>query len=751
MLRLLLWSALAALPAFPQGTATIRGSVVDARGGEALANVQVQLTGGAYRAVSDSKGAFQIPNISPGDYVLNVSTVGYHLANQPFHLAAGETKVFEVVLTPDSLRQTDTVEAKTDPFETSRADSPSTLVMAGNDVKNLGSVLADDPLRAVQSLPGVTSNNDFDARFSVRGADYNRIGLYLDNVLLHQPFHMLQGQNVSGSGTAFNGDMVDSMELHEGAYPVRFEDRSAGALDVETREGSRTRTTLRVAASASNAGIMAEGPIGKKKRGSWLVATRKSYLQYILARTFPNNSFIFGLEDVQGRFTYDLTPKSKLTLYLLESFSNIDRSDSRATLGINSLVTGGYHYTLANLGWRYAASDTFLINTHAAWMREKWDNENPTNLPLGAGYYGEWTGNTNATWIWNSRAPLDFGVSIRRLRDEGDGTQYLSSTATRILDRARGNATREGGYAQQSFLAWKGRLHFSAGARWDHENIDGIAAVSPQTSVSLMLTPSTRVQLGWGQYLQYPEVSVLTSILGNRHLPPNRSNQTIGAIEQRIGLRTRLRAEWYDRADRDLILQPLAIPRMLAPGKYFTPPLNPGYTASLRGYSRGGQFFLQRSSANGFTGWVSYAYGRTNYHDAVVGNWFPSDYDQRHTINAYGGYRLKPTVNMSLRWSYGSAFPIPGYLSVINGVYFLSASRNQLRLPSYERTDLRINKVWTRDKWKLTLYGEVVNLTNRTNYVFDSLNGYNTKTGQISITTDKLFPILPSAGIVFER
>jgi hypothetical protein len=244
MYRLLLWSALAALPAFSQGTATIRGSVVDARGGEALANVQVQLTGGPYRTVSDSKGAFQISNIAPGDYFLNVSTVGYHLANQPFHLAAAETQEFEVVLTPDSLRQTDTVEAKTDPFETSRADSPSTLVMAGNDVKNLGSVLADDPLRAVQSLPGVTSNNDFDARFSLRGADYNRIGLYLDNVLLHEPFHMLQGQNVSGSGTAFNGDMVDSMELHEGAYPVRFEDRSAGALDVETREGSRTRTNV---------------------------------------------------------------------------------------------------------------------------------------------------------------------------------------------------------------------------------------------------------------------------------------------------------------------------------------------------------------------------------------------------------------------------------------------------------------------------------------------------------------------------
>jgi hypothetical protein len=51
----------------------------------------------------------------------------------------------------------------------------------------------------------------------------------------------------------------------------------------------------------------------------------------------------------------------------------------------------------------------------------------------------------------------------------------------------------------------------------------------------------------------------------------------------------------------------------------------------------------------------------------------------------------------------------------------------------------------------VTLYGEVVNLTNRTNRIFDSLNGYNSKTGVASITLDKLFPILPSAGLVFER
>jgi hypothetical protein len=749
---ILLWS-LAAGTAQAQSPipGEIHGSAVDARGGEALANVEILLVGGAYRTTSDAAGHFRITGVAPGDYVLNASTVGYHLAKRPFHLDAGEIKEFEVILSADTFHQTETVEARIGPFETARQDSPSTLVLAGNDAKNLASVLADDPLRAVQNLPGVSSNNDFDARFSLRGADYGRIGLYLDGILLHAPFHTLEGQNVNGSATAFNGDMVEELELHEGAFPVRFGDRTAGALDVRIRDGTRTATTFRAFASASNAGVIAEGPLGQNKRGSWLAGARKSYLQYILERTFPDTSLIFALEDVQGRVSYDLTPKNNVTLYILESYSDLDRSSVRQKLGINSLMNAGYHYTLANLGWRYTPSDRLEIVNHAAWMREKYDNSNPSGLALGGGYYGEWVWNAAATWMWNQQKPLDVGWSVRKIRDQGFANRYQSAASqVRLLDRFNGTAARMSGYAQQSWTAWSGRLHVTIGARCDHESINGVSALSPQTSAALALTAATRVQLGWGQYVQYPEVSVLTSVLGKRSLLPERSNHAIAAIEQRLGMRTRIRAEFYNRADRDLIFQPLFDPRV-AGGKIVVPPLNPPYVNSLRGYARGFEIFVQRSSANRIAGWVSYAYGRTGMRDGVTHQAFPSDYDQRHTINIYAGWRLRPSVNLSMRWSYGSGFPIPGYFKKAGTLYYLTSSRNQQRLDPYMRADFRINKAWTHDKWKLTLYGEVINLTNRKNYVFEVLDGFNAKTGLASLTILRLLPILPSAGIVLER
>ena len=740
---------LAGAPSWAQTAGEVRGSVVDARGGEALSNVQVSLVGGPYRATTDAQGRFDIAAVTPGDYVLNVSTVGYHLLKKPFQLAAGDVKEFEVVLTPDTLRQTDTVEVRAGPFETVHQDSPSALTLAGNDAKNLASVLADDPLRAVQDLPGVSTNNDFDARFSVRGADFSRIGIYLDGVLLHEPFHMLEGQNFSGSGTAFNGDMVEEMELQEGAYPERYGDRSASVLDVTTREGSRSDTMVRVAASVSNAGGIAEGPLGKKKRGSWLVAVRKSYLQYLLERTFPNTTLIFGLEDVQGRLSYDLDPKNHLTFYVLESYSALDRSSAKSTLGVNSLMEAGYHYTLGNFGWRYTPTDKLMVTSHAAWMREKFGDNNPSNVSLGAGYYGEWVWNTTATWMWSSAGPLDVGVSMRRIRDGGYAQQF-NSNVLRVQQGWDGTAQLDGGYAQQSLAELGGRVRLTAGVRWDRLSIDGVTATSPAVSASIGLTRSTHLQLGFGQYAQFPEVSVLTSTLGNRGLLPMRSNQAIAALEQRLGERTRLRLETYNRADRDLIYQPFYDPRLVG-GQIFIPPAKPLFANSLRGYARGVEIFLQRSSANRFTGWVSYGFGRTENRDGISGVRFPSDWDQRHTVNVYGGYRLRPSVNLSGRSSWGSGYPIPGFLRTAGGAYYLTSIRNGQRLGTYNRTDVRINKAWTHDKWKLTLYGEVVNLSDRTNYLFESLNSYNSKTGQASVTVDTMFPILPSAGLVFER
>lgn len=739
---------LLAAAAAGQQTGVVRGIVLDMQGGEPLANVQVRLSGTEYGTVTDSQGRFAFPQVPPGRYTLHVATVGYRLATRGFSLEPGETVEFEVVLSPDTLRHADSVEVRAGPFEPVRSDSPSELTIQGNEVKNLASVLADDPLRAVQSMPGVRSNDDFNSFFSVRGASFRRVGLYLDGVLLHMPFHTVMDENPAGSLTMFSGDAAETVSLHPGAFPARYSDRTGGILDVRTREGSRRGIFVRGTASMSNAGVLAEGPLGK--RGSWLATVRKSYLQYLLRRVTEDNTLAFGFIDGQGKLSYDLTPKHNVTLSIVDGFSDLDRFQDWPDLGLNAVMLANYHTTVARVGWRYAASANLLFSSHGAFLREKFDNQNRLLADLARGQYGEWVWGGEGSWRWTENAMLEFGGGLRRLRDGGFWNQYqLQPFIIKQLYNYSGTGLRSGGYAQQSWHAFSGRLYLTAGLRWDHHDVNSVSTLSPQAAVAVYLHPKTQLRLGWSLPAQFPDLRFFLMRIGRRSLAPERANHLIASLEQRLTERTRLRVEFYNRDDRDLLFRSLADPRIVD-GEVFIPPEDAPIGNVVRGYARGFEVFVQRRSANRLSGWISYGYGKTRYRDGVTGARFPSDNDQTHTVNIFGSYRIRPTINLSLRWLYGSGYPIPGYFRKEGGRYYLSETRNALRLPVYHRLDMRVNKAFVYPRWKMTLYAEVINVYDRRNERFDELRWYRPRDGRAWPGFFRMFPILPSVGMVLE-
>lgn len=737
----------------------VRGRVVSSRGNEALGQVQITLTGAGLnmplRTVTADDGSFRIPAVPPGSYVLQTAAVDFYVVRNEFALAASETKTFNVVLTSSTDQRKDAVVVSAGAFSVATETNSAAITLEGEERKNLASVLADDPLRAVQSLPGVTSNNDFSSEFSLRGAPFRRIGLYLDGVLLHSPFHTTDGEADNGSLTIFNGDTTDDMTLFEGAWPVRYSDRTAGILAVDTREGNRQEMQGRLTASASNAGGLFEGPIGKNKRGSWLVAFRKSYLQYILNRIdFGDQApMSFGFTDGQARLTYDLTPKHTVSLSDVEGASDVNRTPFRDELGVNSVMTSGFRFSLLNLGSRYAPSQRVLITNHLAWSRERGEVANRDNALLNRQAYGEWTwhGDASVAWTANAKNTLDFGGEFRRQRQDGNATQFIyTPVLTPARDVFRGTGSHAGGYVQQSYGFASDKIRLTAGVRRDEFSASPTEVTSPYASAAFVPWPKTHIQLDWGQYAQFPELSQIFSVFTHGAILPERATHYEATVEQGLDERTRIRVEFYDRQDRDLLARPLLDPRILVSGLIFNAVPNAPLRNSQRGYARGAQVFLQRRTANGFTGWISYAYGRAVIHDGDLGVRFPSDYDQRHTVNAYVSRRLRPSVNVSARFTYGSGMPLPGFYRQDGTAYFLASDRNALRAPNYERTDLRLNKAYVHRKSKATLFAEVVNLTNHHNRDFDSAGPYDSVTGRSYPNFFSMFPILPSAGIVYE-
>ena len=61
--------------------------------------------------------------------------------------------------------------------------------------------------------------------------------------------------------------------------------------------------------------------------------------------------------------------------------------------------------------------------------------------------------------------------------------------------------------------------------------------------------------------------------------------------------------------------------------------------------------------------------------------------------------------------------------------------------------DLRVDKAWAFKKWKMTFYGEVLNVTNHFNRI---PTGFIPSNGPLAVGSQKTLPVTPTVGLVFE-
>jgi TonB-dependent receptor-like protein len=204
----------------------------------------------------------------------------------------------------------------------------------------------------------------------------------------------------------------------------------------------------------------------------------------------------------------------------------------------------------------------------------------------------------------------------------------------------------------------------------------------------------------------------------------------------------------YDRREHDVLRLEDSEGRLVGDQVVLASSLMPAWRNALEGRSQGVEVLLQRRAAAGLTGWLSYAYGRARYTDAARTESFASDFDQRHTINVFAEQRLSPKTSVSVKMRAGSGFPIPGYFQESATGLVVGADRNTVRLPPYARLDLRANHAFNYRRSRLTLFAEIINVLNRTNYA----PGYGTVLGNgraLDFTATQ-FPLLPSAGVLIE-
>jgi len=262
------------------------------------------------------------------------------------------------------------------------------------------------------------------------------------------------------------------------------------------------------------------------------------------------------------------------------------------------------------------------------------------------------------------------------------------------------------------------------------------------------VSPSTSVRGGAGVYRQFPDFEHVVGTLGRAGARAQRATHYDLGFEHRLGPSMRYQVTLYDREEQGFFRRPAAETRLvngrLVPGSLSAP-----YEASLDSYARGVELLFQRRSSNGMSGWLSYSLGRNRYSDRFTHEAYSGDLDQRHTLNLYVFYRVSERTSVSAKLRAGSNIPAPGYYAAQGDRFAVTSTRNEMRLPSYSRIDLRANRTYNWSRKRLTLFAEIINVLNRDNVRF-SPPSRNVAGGSLSRVYESMIPIIPSVGVLIE-
>ena len=259
------------------GVGGIAGVVRDAAGA-AAEGVRACALEAPQCATTGPTGAFRIVGLRAGSYQLEIlPPAGLPFTTDAIEVRAGVESRVDVTLPPaDRLQETVTVTAPA--FTAPDEVKTSGFLVAPRDVLKSAAAL-QDVSRYVQSLPGVAlGTNDFRNDIIVRGGSPLENLFIVDNVEIPNINSFATLASAGGTVSMLDAELLRDVTFLTGGFPAPYGSRTSGVLQATLREGSRERFGGWATLGFAGAGGIAEGPIGRGGKGSWVVSARRSFL-----------------------------------------------------------------------------------------------------------------------------------------------------------------------------------------------------------------------------------------------------------------------------------------------------------------------------------------------------------------------------------------------------------------------------------------------------------------------------------------
>ena len=582
-----------------------------------------------------------------------------------------------------------------------------------------------DVLKVVQTLPGVKTMGEGSNGLSVRGGATDQNLILFNGNTIYNPSHLF------GFFSAFNGNLVDDMQLYKSSIPARYGGRISSVLDINSKRGNNQKYSGDISLGLLTSSLTLEGPLNKGKT-SLLIGGRATYSDWILG-IVPKSS---GYRDGKAGFydgnivlTHSFSSRDYLTLSGYASYdrfsfeegqryayNNINASLKYShVIGKNSplsLTIGTDHYGYKTSEYSNA-SDAYTMKYNIAQHFAKLDflyqelKHHKINVGVNGIYYNIMPGevmpySSESLYKSNKLQSEKAFEGAAYLSEEWAVTKSLSLNAGIRLSMFSALGPRTYNVYEEGSLP---QLSNKTG----EENADGSfkTYMGPEFRASLRyaITDNLSVKAGVNTMRQYIHrlsntlVASPTDIwkLSDAYIEPQTGTQyAVGLYQNLENNNIELSVEGYYKT-MDHYLDYRNGAQLLMNSHLETDVL------PTQGRAYGIEVMAKRTKGN-LNGWVSYTYSRTQLrqNDPRIaepvngGDWYSADYDKPHEFKFVGNYRFtqRYSVSMNIDYSTGrpQTMPVSKVYDHTMGSYtFFYTDRNTARIPDYFRMDLAFN------------------------------------------------------------
>lgn len=552
---------------------------------------------------------------------------------------------------------------------------------------------ANDPLRALQILPGITAPNSIMAGLYVRGGGPDDNSYYFDRVYLSYPYHFV------GLATTINSAAIESVDVHAGGFGAEFGNAQA-VIDIHAKPPEREKFSFTSNLNMIMSELMLESPIGSK--GAFYVAGRRSYADLVIPQLvdIPELTQFPMFWDYQTGFDYDLAPGQQLhfsafstrdsfEITLTEDFrpGDGDEGVDPEFLGESHYITGFDAQSLtlnssfserlklwSTLSRRHYTMD-LEIGSGSYYLREKPDfyalREDAEyaihprhKIQLGGLFE---TGDYRIASYF-PRLPSAEDMAEGQGRESYGGEEYYGpfgniDEETKVESHTWERFTFTEAYLQDR-IALTDWLSLKLGTRFSHFNVTNEVMIDPRASLSLLLPSGAKLRAAWGVYHQNPTPAQILPEWGNPEVHSSKANHYVLELERDVpGKHASLKLAGYYKELSDLVTK--------HPKDIY---LNQG-----TGHAQGIEMLLKYNPSEHFLGWLSYTYSQSRRKDSPD---FPERlyiFDQTHVATLSMSYRPTANWELGIRWNYATGTPIAPSDQEIGDLRELASHRLDLR------------------------------------------------------------------------